>query len=138
MLPDNQKGFAPIIRGIAKTNAQVTIRQNGYIIYQSYVAPGAFEISDLYLSASSGDMTVTIKVQDGSDTPEFGQFTLIRGFSKGITLYGGVQACLHGLRLWSEPRRHPRDFDGRHSGQDRPARQYHHCFVEYSGHYHGG
>lgn len=40
MLPDSLRGFAPIIRGIAQSNAQVTIKQNGYIIYQSYVAPG--------------------------------------------------------------------------------------------------
>lgn len=66
MLPDSQQGFAPIVRGIAKTNAQVTITQNGYTIYQSYVSPGAFEINDLYPSAGSGDLTVVIKEQDGS------------------------------------------------------------------------
>lgn len=38
MLPDSQKGYAPVVRGIARTNAQVVIRQDGYIIYQSYVA----------------------------------------------------------------------------------------------------
>ncbi|MBZ4354293.1 fimbria/pilus outer membrane usher protein, partial [Mycobacterium tuberculosis] len=37
MLPDSQKGFAPTIRGIARTNAQVTVRQNGYVLYQTYV-----------------------------------------------------------------------------------------------------
>lgn len=41
MLPDSLRGFAPVIRGIAQSNAQVTIKQNGYIIYQSYVAHGA-------------------------------------------------------------------------------------------------
>jgi outer membrane usher protein len=40
MLPDSLRGFAPIIRGIAQSNAQVTIKQNGYTIYQSYVARG--------------------------------------------------------------------------------------------------
>lgn len=39
MLPDSQKGFAPTIRGIARTNAQVTVRQNGYVLYQTYVTP---------------------------------------------------------------------------------------------------
>ena len=33
MLPDSQRGYAPIVRGIASTNARVTIRQNGYIIH---------------------------------------------------------------------------------------------------------
>lgn len=40
MLPDSMKGFAPTIHGIARSNAQVTIRQNGYIINQRYVPPG--------------------------------------------------------------------------------------------------
>jgi outer membrane usher protein len=67
MLPDSLKGYSPVVRGIAKSNAQVTIRQNGYVIYQSYVPPGAFEIKDLYPTASSGDMNVTIKEADGSE-----------------------------------------------------------------------
>lgn len=66
MLPDSLKGFAPTIRGIAKSNAQVTIRQNGYVIYQAYVPPGAFAISDLFPTASSGDLTVSVKEADGS------------------------------------------------------------------------
>lgn len=32
MLPDSQRGYAPIVRGIADTNAHVTIRQNGLIL----------------------------------------------------------------------------------------------------------
>lgn len=67
MLPDSMKGYAPVVRGIARTNAQVIIRQNGYIIYQSYVAPGAFEIDDMYPTGGSGDLYVTIKEADGSE-----------------------------------------------------------------------
>ncbi|WP_121572988.1 fimbrial biogenesis usher protein [Brenneria alni] len=66
MLPDSLRGFAPTIRGIAKSNARVTIRQNGYVIYQSYVAPGAFAITDLYPTSSSGDLQVTITESDNS------------------------------------------------------------------------
>ncbi|XNM73747.1 fimbria/pilus outer membrane usher protein [Escherichia coli] len=33
MLPDSQRGFAPVIHGIARGTAQVTIKQNGYDIY---------------------------------------------------------------------------------------------------------
>jgi outer membrane usher protein len=66
MLPDSLKGFAPTIRGIAKSNAQVTIKQNGYTIYQSYVPPGAFAISDLFPTSSSGDLSVEVKESDGS------------------------------------------------------------------------
>ncbi|WBM72786.1 fimbrial biogenesis outer membrane usher protein [Buttiauxella sp. WJP83] len=67
MLPDSIKGYAPVVRGIARTNAQVIIRQNGYIIYQSSVAPGAFEITDMYPTGGSGDLYVTIKEADGSE-----------------------------------------------------------------------
>ncbi|EPL9569449.1 fimbria/pilus outer membrane usher protein [Providencia rettgeri] len=67
MLPSSLRGFAPIIRGIAQSNAEVTITQNNYVIYQSYVAPGAFEINDLYPTGTSGDLTVTVKEADGSE-----------------------------------------------------------------------
>lgn len=67
MIPDSLKGYAPVVRGIARTNAQVIIRQNGYVIYQSYVAPGAFEINDMFPTGGSGDLYVTIKEADGSE-----------------------------------------------------------------------
>lgn len=67
MLPDSLRGYAPVVRGIARTNAQVIIKQNGYTIYQSYVSPGAFEITDMYPTGSSGDLDVTIKEADGSE-----------------------------------------------------------------------
>lgn len=67
MLPDSQKGYAPIVRGIARTQAQVVVRQNGYQIYQSYVSPGAFEITDMYPTGGAGDLDVTIKEADGSE-----------------------------------------------------------------------
>lgn len=67
MLPDSLRGYAPAVRGIARSNAEVVIRQNGYVIYQSYVAPGAFEITDMYPTGGSGDLDVTIKEADGSE-----------------------------------------------------------------------
>lgn len=67
MLPDSQRGFAPIVRGIANSSAQVTIRQNGYVIYQTYVAPGPFAIRDLYPTAGSGDLHVTVREESGSE-----------------------------------------------------------------------
>lgn len=67
MLADSMKGYAPVVRGIARSNAQVTIRQNGYQIYQTYVPAGAFEITDMYPTGGSGDLNVTIKEADGSE-----------------------------------------------------------------------
>ncbi|EHN8793085.1 fimbrial biogenesis outer membrane usher protein [Enterobacter kobei] len=68
MIPDSQRGYAPVVRGIARGNsAQVTIRQNGYVIYQTTVPAGAFEITDMYPTGGSGDLYVTIKEADGSE-----------------------------------------------------------------------
>lgn len=67
MLADSMRGFAPTVRGIANSNAKVTIKQNGYVIYQTYVSPGAFEISDLYPTSSSGDLTVTVTEANGAE-----------------------------------------------------------------------
>jgi len=67
MLPDSLRGYAPVVRGIARTNAQVVVRQNGYVVYDSYVPPGPFEITDLYPTGSGGDLDVTIKEANGSE-----------------------------------------------------------------------
>lgn len=67
MLPDSLRGFAPIIRGVSESGAEVTIRQNGNVIYQSYVPPGPFEINDLYPASLSGDLVVTVKENDGQE-----------------------------------------------------------------------
>jgi outer membrane usher protein len=68
MLPDSMNQFAPTVRGIAKSNAQVTIKQNGYVIYQTNVSPGPFAITDLYPSGNGGDMEVSVTETDGSTT----------------------------------------------------------------------
>lgn len=65
VLPDSRRGYAPTVRGIARSNARVTVRQNGYVVYESSVAPGPFEITDLYPASSSGDLTVSIQENDG-------------------------------------------------------------------------
>ncbi|WP_369992200.1 fimbria/pilus outer membrane usher protein [Pseudomonas xanthosomatis] len=65
MLPDNESGYAPVVRGIAETHATVEVRQNGYVIYSTTVSPGAFEIHDIYPGGSNGDLEVTIIEADG-------------------------------------------------------------------------
>jgi outer membrane usher protein len=82
MLPDSLRGFAPVVRGIAASNAQVIIQQNGNVIYQTSVAPGAFEIKDLYPSASSGTLDVTIREADGSETSFVQPFSSVPGMQR--------------------------------------------------------
>ncbi|EPK4144656.1 fimbria/pilus outer membrane usher protein [Serratia marcescens] len=67
MYPDSLRGYSPVVRGIARSNAEVIVRQNGVVIDQRYVPPGAFEISDLYAVSGSGDLDVTIKESDGTE-----------------------------------------------------------------------
>ncbi|EPY4491233.1 fimbrial biogenesis usher protein [Klebsiella variicola] len=127
MYPDSQQGYAPTVRGIAPSRSKVTVRQNGYVIYQNVVQAGAFEITDLNPTTSSGDLEVSIEADGGAvqrftvpystvpllqregrmkyeavvgryrsgstdkGKPIFVQGTLARGFSSGITVYGGTQ-----------------------------------------------
>lgn len=65
MLPDSQRGYAPVVRGTAQTNARVTIRQNGVLIYDTPVSPGPFVIDDLYPSGYGGNLDVTVTEIDG-------------------------------------------------------------------------
>ena len=66
MLPDSLRGYAPVIRGVATTNARVTVTQNGNRLYETTVAPGQFEINDLYATGYGGNLDVTVTEADGS------------------------------------------------------------------------
>jgi len=66
MLPDSLTGYAPVVRGVAKTNAKVTVSQGNNILYETTVAPGQFEINDLYATGYGGDLSVVITEADGS------------------------------------------------------------------------
>lgn len=66
MLPQTQRGYAPRIQGIANTNAVVSIKQNGNVIYQTNVPAGQFVIDDLYPTGYSGELTVEIAEADGN------------------------------------------------------------------------
>ncbi|MDZ4033636.1 fimbria/pilus outer membrane usher protein [Kluyvera ascorbata] len=66
MLPQSQQGYAPVVRGVARSNARVTVSQGKAVIYETTVPPGSFEISDLYPVSYSGDLAVTVTEADGS------------------------------------------------------------------------
>ncbi|CAI2530252.1 Heat shock protein E [Serratia fonticola] len=65
MLPDALRGYAPVVRGIANTNARVIITQNGYTLYTTTVSPGPFEINDLYPTSYGGELTVQVEEANG-------------------------------------------------------------------------
>lgn len=67
MLPSQLRGFAPAVSGVANSNARITVRQNGNVVYETYVAPGPFYINDIQQSGMSGDYDVTVTEADGSE-----------------------------------------------------------------------
>ncbi|MFC0226148.1 fimbria/pilus outer membrane usher protein [Serratia aquatilis] len=66
MLPESLRGYAPDIRGIARTNARVTVRQGDQVLYETTVTPGEFLINDLYPTGYGGDLEVTVREADGT------------------------------------------------------------------------
>lgn len=128
MLPESLRGYAPVVRGTAESNARVTVRQNGQVIYETTVSPGPFEITDLYATGYGGNLDVTVTEANGrtksftvpyasvaqslrpgttrfsvtagqlrnatlETNPNFAQFTLQRGLTNLVTLYGGAVAA---------------------------------------------
>ena len=65
MRPDSATNWAPSIRGIAETNARVTVSQNGRIIHQATVPPGPFSFDTLFPPSNSSDLLVSIQEADG-------------------------------------------------------------------------
>ncbi|MCM4498717.1 fimbria/pilus outer membrane usher protein, partial [Escherichia coli] len=58
--------YAPTIRGVANSNAKVTVTQSGYKIYETTVPPGEFVIDDISPSGFGSELVVTIEEADGS------------------------------------------------------------------------
>jgi outer membrane usher protein len=65
MLPDSLRGYAPVVNGVANTNARVVVSQNGHVIYQTTVAPGPFSITDLNPTSFQGNLTVQVFEANG-------------------------------------------------------------------------
>ena len=104
MLPDSLRGYAPVVRGVAETNARVTIRQNGIVLYETTVAPGPFSIGDLYPTGYGGDLDVTVTEADGRirtfAVPYASVPQLLR---PGISRFAVVAGELHDTAIHSHP-----------------------------------
>lgn len=91
MLPESQRGFAPRVTGIARSNAVVRIKQNGNIIYQTNVAPGAFSIDDLYPTGYGGNLDVEVTESDGSvHVSSVPYAAAVNALRPGITRYSAT------------------------------------------------
>ncbi|MFH2256074.1 fimbria/pilus outer membrane usher protein [Enterobacter sp. KE9933] len=62
---ENEFSYAPVVRGTARTNARLVIRQSGNIIYSTTLTPGPFAIDDLYSARVGADLEVTVEESDG-------------------------------------------------------------------------
>ncbi|EFR7905977.1 PefC/AfrB family outer membrane usher protein [Escherichia coli] len=65
MYPWNSQSYAPVINGIARTHARVTVEQGGYTLKSFVVPPGPFVINDL-TGVYSGDIILKIYEEDGT------------------------------------------------------------------------
>ncbi|MGL4888531.1 MAG: fimbria/pilus outer membrane usher protein [Aeromonas veronii] len=104
MLPSNRRGYAPMVRGIAKTNANIKIFQNGTLIHEESVAPGLFEIGDFYPSSYSGDLNVVINEADGEKKEFTVPFSAVPGLiRKGDHRYSVYIGMADGNTWSSKP-----------------------------------
>ncbi|MFJ4292400.1 fimbria/pilus outer membrane usher protein [Cupriavidus sp. NPDC089707] len=94
MYPESQRGYAPVVRGVANSNARVQIRQNGNLIFETSVPAGPFEINDLYPTGYGGDLEVVVTEADGSTlvsrVPYAAAVNALRAGSTRYTVTGGV------------------------------------------------
>ncbi|ELY2767602.1 PefC/AfrB family outer membrane usher protein [Cronobacter malonaticus] len=65
MYPWDSQSYAPVINGIARTHARVTVEQGGYTLKSFVVPPGPFVINDL-TGVYSGDLILKIYEEDGT------------------------------------------------------------------------
>ncbi|ESN53167.1 fimbria/pilus outer membrane usher protein [Enterobacter sp. MGH 16] len=104
MEPLSRRGYAPEIRGIARTNAQVSISQNGALIYETTVSPGAFVISDLYPTGYGGDLDVTVREADGSEQHFQVPYSAVtQQLRPGVSRYEFTAGRLHTSYLRNNP-----------------------------------
>lgn len=67
MLPYSQRNFAPVFRGVARTQARVQIWQGQTLMKEINVAPGPFQLDDLSPPGRGGDLEVRVLEADGSE-----------------------------------------------------------------------
>ncbi|QKJ88845.1 fimbria/pilus outer membrane usher protein [Paramixta manurensis] len=101
MFPDSWRPFSPWINGFAKTQAEVTIQQNGETVYRINVPPGPFTIRDFYPPNPDGSLQLTITESDGTeherDLPYAAMPALVHEDNLSYELVGGRYRTWHGV-----------------------------------------
>lgn len=97
MLPQTRRGFSPVVRGVANSSALISIRQRGVLVHESTVAPGPFEIADLYASGLHDDLEVTLREADGDVRTYF-----VPNQAAPLALRPGARRFELGTGLWRD------------------------------------
>ncbi len=102
MVPYEQRVYGPVVRGVARSQARVEVRQNGYLVFSTTVAPGPFELNELASGGSGGDLEVTVLESDGppqvfSVTYATPAIALREGAFKYDLAGGHYRSALHGV-----------------------------------------
>ncbi|AKG68307.1 Heat shock protein E [Serratia fonticola] len=104
MLPNSQQGFAPVVQGVAQTNALVKVLQGGNVIYQENVPPGAFTFNSIQPTGSGGDLVVVVKEADGSEQSFTVPFSSVPNMLKqGVSRYDVVAGKVKQSHTHYEP-----------------------------------
>ena len=61
------RGYAPLISGIAARTTRITVSQNGYVVYSKVVPPGPYRLNDLR-PVGNGDLVVVTEDEAGHKT----------------------------------------------------------------------
>lgn len=78
LVPWTSRGYAPVISGVAHSNARITIRQSGYTLSSRVVSPGEYSLKDI-APIGNGDITVIVEEEDGSKTVNVYPVTTLPG-----------------------------------------------------------
>ena len=84
MIPADERGYTPAVRGVARTRARIEIRQHGYLLRMLQVAPGPFSIEDLPAGQGGDDLQVTVYEADGHN-----QFFTVPWQTPAVALHEG-------------------------------------------------
>jgi outer membrane usher protein len=104
MLPNSLRGYAPVVRGVADTNAHLIIRQHGYVVYDTNVAPGPYVIDDLSPTGYGGDLDVEQIEADGRVKRFTVPFAAVpMSLRPGMTRWSLAAGKINQLNLVDEP-----------------------------------
>lgn len=67
MVPWSVRGYAPVISGVANTNARITVKQGSYTLSSQIVPPGAYSLNNIN-PIGNGDLTVIVEEENGART----------------------------------------------------------------------